>query len=170
MQTSKAVKGSEAHDLGLVDAIVPANELLNAARCWALEIFERRKPWISSLHKTEKLESLGEAREILKFARAQARKQAPNLKHPLVCIDVIEEGIACGPRAGLWKVFIFSSFILPGFLCTCVELRQYFIILIAGRRLMLLKNFCVQTLARAWSTSFLLNEEHQRFVYYFMNF
>ncbi|KNA11657.1 hypothetical protein SOVF_133270 [Spinacia oleracea] len=103
MLTSKAVKGSEAHDLGLVDAIVPANELLNAARCWALEIFERRKPWISSLHKTEKLESLGEAREILKFARAQARKQAPNLKHPLVCIDVIEEGIACGPRAGLWK-------------------------------------------------------------------
>lgn len=103
MLTSRAVKGSEAHNLGLVDAIVPENELLNTARRWALEILERRKPWVSSLYKTDKLEPLGEAREILKFARAQARKQAPNLNHPLVCIDVIEEGIASGPRAGLWK-------------------------------------------------------------------
>ncbi|XP_021741203.1 peroxisomal fatty acid beta-oxidation multifunctional protein MFP2-like [Chenopodium quinoa] len=103
MLTSKAVRGSEAHDLGLVDAVVPANELLSAARRWALDIVERRKPWVSSLYKTDKLEPLGEAREILKFARAQARKQAPNLRHPQVCIDVIEEGIASGPRAGLWK-------------------------------------------------------------------
>lgn len=103
MLTSKFVRGSEAHSLGLVDEIVPSNELLDTARRWALEILERRKPWVSSLYKTDKLEPLGEAREILKFARAQARKQAPNLKHPLVCIDVIEEGIASGPRAGLWK-------------------------------------------------------------------
>ncbi|KAI5021660.1 hypothetical protein ZWY2020_058390 [Hordeum vulgare] len=41
--------------------------------------------------------------EILKFARAQARKKAANLEHPLICIDVIEEGIVSGPRAGLWK-------------------------------------------------------------------
>ncbi|CAO2821994.1 unnamed protein product [Amaranthus hypochondriacus] len=103
MLMSKPIKGSEAHKCGLVDAIVPGNELLSTARRWALEILERRKPWVSSLYKTDKLESLGEAREILKFAREQARKQAPNLKHPLVCIDVIEEGIASGPRAGLWK-------------------------------------------------------------------
>lgn len=103
MLMSKPIKGSEAHKCGLVDAIVPENELLSTARRWVLEILERRKPWVSSLYKTDKLESLGEAREILKFAREQARKQAPNLKHPLVCIDVIEEGIASGPRAGLWK-------------------------------------------------------------------
>ncbi|KAL2922931.1 Glyoxysomal fatty acid beta-oxidation multifunctional protein MFP-a, partial [Bienertia sinuspersici] len=103
MLTSRAIKGSEAHNYGLVDAIVSGNELLNTARQWALQILERKKPWVSSLHKTDKLEPLGEAREILKFARAQAQKQAPNLKHPLVCIDVIEEGIASGPRAGLWK-------------------------------------------------------------------
>ncbi|KAJ8423104.1 hypothetical protein Cgig2_004702 [Carnegiea gigantea] len=103
LQTSKPVKGSEAHSLGLVDAVVPANELIDAARRWALDVAERKKPWVSSLYKTDKLEPLGEAREILKFARAQARKQAPNLKHPLVCIDVIEEGIVSGPRAGLWK-------------------------------------------------------------------
>ena len=95
-----------------MDAIVSPNELVNTARRWALEILERRRPWVASLYKTDKLESLGEAREILKFARAQVRKQAPNLKHPLVCIDVIEEGIVSGPRAGLWKVLIFLNVLL----------------------------------------------------------
>ncbi|GMN62390.1 hypothetical protein TIFTF001_031463 [Ficus carica] len=103
MLMSKPVKGEEALSLGLVDALVSPNELVSTARRWALEIVDRRRPWVSSLYKTDKVESLGEAREILKFARAQARKQAPNLKHPLVCIDVIEEGIVAGPRAGLWK-------------------------------------------------------------------
>ncbi|GLT32513.1 hypothetical protein SLA2020_071760 [Shorea laevis] len=103
MLTSKPVKGEEAHALGLVDAVVSPAELVKTARCWALDILARRKPWVASLYKTDKLEPLGEAREILQFVRAQARKQAPNLKHPLVCIDVVEEGIVSGPRAGLWK-------------------------------------------------------------------
>ena len=77
---------------------------MNTARQWALDIYECRRPWIKSLYKNDKLEPLGEAREILKFARAQAQKQAANLHHPLVCIDVVEEGIVAGPRAGLWKV------------------------------------------------------------------
>ncbi|URD90228.1 fatty acid beta-oxidation multifunctional protein [Musa troglodytarum] len=101
---SKPVKGEEAYKLGLVDALVPRDELVKTARFWALEVAACRKPWIRSLYKTDKLESLGDAREILKFARAQAQKQAANLQHPLVCIDVIEEGIVSGPRAGLWKV------------------------------------------------------------------
>ncbi|KAG6575075.1 hypothetical protein SDJN03_25714, partial [Cucurbita argyrosperma subsp. sororia] len=103
MLTSKPVKGEEAFSLGLVDAIVPSEELISTARKWALDISERRKPWIISLHRTDKLESLGDAREIFKFARAQIRKQAPNLRHPLVCIDVVETGVVSGPRAGLLK-------------------------------------------------------------------
>lgn len=103
MLTSKPVKGEEALSLGLVDAVASPAELISTARRWALDILERRKPWVASLYKTDKLEPLGEAREILNFARAQARKQGPNLSHPLVCIDVIEEGIVSGPRAGLWK-------------------------------------------------------------------
>lgn len=106
-QTSKPVKGEEAFSLGLVDAMVPSEELISTARKWALEISERRKPWNISLHRTDKLDSLGDAREIFKFARAQIRKQAPNLTHPLVCIDVVETGVVSGPRAGLWKVFVF---------------------------------------------------------------
>ena len=101
-----------------------ADALVNTARKWALDILERRRPWVTSLYKTDKIEPLGEAREILKFARAQARKQAPNLKHPLVCIDVIEQGIVSGPRTGLWKVVIclhyafFSLHINVAELCT----------------------------------------------------
>ncbi|KAI4317570.1 hypothetical protein L6164_025433 [Bauhinia variegata] len=103
MLTSKPVKGEEACSLGLVDAVVSPHELVNTARQWALDILEHRRPWVASLYKTDKIEPLGDAREIFKFARAQARKQAPNLKHPLVCIDVIEHGVVSGPRSGLWK-------------------------------------------------------------------
>ncbi|XP_044499625.1 glyoxysomal fatty acid beta-oxidation multifunctional protein MFP-a-like isoform X1 [Mangifera indica] len=103
MLTSKPVKGEEAHALGLVDALVAPNQLISTARQWALDILECRRPWVATLYKTDKLDPLGEAREIFKFARVQARKQAPNLKHPIVCIDVVEEGVVSGPRAGLLK-------------------------------------------------------------------
>lgn len=94
--------------MGLIDAVVPPAELLNTARRWALDIAERKKPWVSSVLKTDKLPPLGEAREIMKFARAQTRKQAPNLKHPLMCLDAVEVGIVSGSRAGLEKVFYLS--------------------------------------------------------------
>ncbi|XP_031386430.1 peroxisomal fatty acid beta-oxidation multifunctional protein MFP2-like isoform X1 [Punica granatum] len=103
MLTSKPIKGEEAHALGLVDAIVLPAELIKTARRWALDISEYRRPWVLSLYKTSKLEPLKEVREICKFARAQVQKEAPNVKHPLICIDVIEEGIISGPRVGLRK-------------------------------------------------------------------
>ncbi|XP_015084741.1 glyoxysomal fatty acid beta-oxidation multifunctional protein MFP-a-like isoform X1 [Solanum pennellii] len=106
MLTAKLVKGEEALDLGLVDAIVSSNQLLDTARKWALDIWEHKKPWnIASLYRTDKMESLGEAKEILKFARAQALRIAPNLHHPLAFVDVVEEGILSGPRAGLIKEY-----------------------------------------------------------------
>ncbi|CAL4895620.1 unnamed protein product [Urochloa decumbens] len=100
---SKHIRAEEAHQLGLVDAIVSPEELLRAARHWALDICESRRPWVRALSKTDKIEPPEQAREILKFARDQAQKRAPNLKHPLICIDVIKEGIVSGPRAGLRK-------------------------------------------------------------------
>lgn len=109
---SKPVNGKDALRLCLVDAIAPADELLGTARRWALDILDRRKQWAVSLYKTDKLEPLAEARVILNLARSQAREQNPNLTHPLVCIDVVEEGIVSGSRTGLWKVYInfpFSS-------------------------------------------------------------
>ncbi|KAK1293873.1 hypothetical protein QJS10_CPA16g01554 [Acorus calamus] len=101
--TSKPVKGKEAHALGLVDAIVPPDELIKSARLWALDIAENRKPWLITLYRNDKLESLAEARDIFKFVRAETRKRAANLQHPFVCIDCIEEGVVSGPRAGLRK-------------------------------------------------------------------
>lgn len=103
-QMSKRVNGEEARSLSLVDAIASADKLLAVARQWALDIYERRKPWIISLYKTEKLEPLREARAILKSARLRVQRESPNLNHPLVCIDVIEMGIVSDPRNALWKV------------------------------------------------------------------
>ncbi|XP_020583518.1 glyoxysomal fatty acid beta-oxidation multifunctional protein MFP-a [Phalaenopsis equestris] len=117
---SKSVKGEEGHSLGLVDAIVPPDQLVITARQWALDIIEFRRPWIRSLFKTDKLEPLGEAREILTFARAQAKKQAANLQHPLVCIDVIEEGIVSGPLAGLRKEASSFQQLLVSDTCKCL--------------------------------------------------
>ncbi|MCE5165728.1 hypothetical protein HAX54_011914 [Datura stramonium] len=106
MLTAKLVKGEEALDLGLVDAIVSPDQLLDTARKWALDIWEHKRPWnIASLHRTDKMESLSEAKEILKLARAQALRIAPNLYHPLAYIDVVEEGIVSSPRAGLIKEY-----------------------------------------------------------------
>ncbi|KAJ0981277.1 hypothetical protein J5N97_009532 [Dioscorea zingiberensis] len=99
---SKIIKGNEAHRLGLVDAIVPPNELLDTARRWALDIAECRRPWIRTLHKSDKLVTFEKAREIFKSVRAQA-KQGAYIQLPLECIDVIEEGILAGPLAGLRK-------------------------------------------------------------------
>lgn len=94
----------EGLKLGLIDAVVNSQELLKVSRQWALDIAERRKPWIRSLHRTDKLCSLAEAREILKMARQQAKRTAPNLPQHQACIDVIEEGIVHGGYSGVLKV------------------------------------------------------------------
>lgn len=108
MQMSKPIKGEGAFSAGLVDAITTTSDLLSTAKQWALDIAEHRRPWVISVYRTDRIEPLGEAREILQFARSQARKRAANLTHPLVTIDVIEEGIVNGPRAGLLKVVSIS--------------------------------------------------------------
>ena len=108
----------------MVDALASPNDLVNTARQWALDIYELRRPWIKSLYKTDKLEPLGEAREILKFARAQAQKQAANLHHPLVCIDVVEEGILGG---GLMGSGIATAMILSNYPVVLKEVNEKFL-------------------------------------------
>ena len=51
--------------------------------------------------RTDKLEPLGEALPILEFARAETRKRAPHLTHPLLCLDAIRTGVEQGGHAGL---------------------------------------------------------------------
>lgn len=93
--------------LGLIDAIVSPNELLKVARKWALDIADRRKPWIRTLHRTDKIGSLAEARVVLKSAREQAKRISPNTSHHLACVDVIEEGIVHGGYSGVLKVLLY---------------------------------------------------------------
>ncbi|XP_060174702.1 glyoxysomal fatty acid beta-oxidation multifunctional protein MFP-a-like isoform X2 [Lycium barbarum] len=101
---SKRVSGEVACNMRLVDAISPPDQLLGSACQWALDILECRRPWSINLFRTDRLAPLAEARTLLNSARAQIQKQNPNVIHPLVCIDVIEHGILCGPRNGLWKI------------------------------------------------------------------
>lgn len=78
--------------------------LLEAARKYALDLADGRRPRLISLTRTDRLESLGEALAILGFARAQVAQQARNLTHPLLCLDAIQYGVEHGGAAGLDKV------------------------------------------------------------------
>ncbi|CAK9172767.1 unnamed protein product [Ilex paraguariensis] len=100
---SKPIIAEEGRKLGLIDAVVPSEELLKVARKWALDILERRKPWIRSLHRTDKLGSLSEACDVLKMARQQAKQTAPIMPQRQACLDVIEEGIVHGGYSGVLK-------------------------------------------------------------------
>ena len=104
-QLSKPIFSEEGKKLGLIDSIASSEELLKESRLWALGIAESHKPWIRSVHRTDKIGSLSEAREILKAARQQVRKTAPNMPQHQVCLDVIEEGIVHGGYCGFLKVF-----------------------------------------------------------------
>ncbi|GAU37216.1 hypothetical protein TSUD_144500 [Trifolium subterraneum] len=111
MLTSKPITSEEGKKLGLIDAIVSPEELLKVSRLWALEIAERRKPWVRSLHITEKLGS--DAREVLATARQHVKKTAPHLPQQQACIDVIEHGIIHGGYSGvLREAEVFKKLVL----------------------------------------------------------
>ena len=109
MQLSKSISSEEGQKFGLVDALVPSGELLSTSRKWALDIALGRKPFLRSLHRTDKIGSLSEARAILKDTRQLAKKIAPNMPQHHACIDVIEEGIVHGGYSGVLKVTLTLS-------------------------------------------------------------
>ncbi|KAI3711607.1 hypothetical protein L1987_70146 [Smallanthus sonchifolius] len=113
MLTSKPILSEEGKKLGLIDAIVPPQDLLKVSRQWALDIAEARKPWVRSLHRTDKIGSLSEAREIIRNARQLAKRMAPNMPQHQACLDVIEEGVVHGGYAGVLKeVKVFNELVL----------------------------------------------------------
>ncbi|KAM7276073.1 hypothetical protein ACFE04_017939 [Oxalis oulophora] len=103
MLMSTPITSEEGNKLGLVDAVVPSQDLLQISRSWALEIADMRKPWLRTLHRTEKLGTLSESRDILKGARLQAQKTAPNMPQHQACLNVIEEGVVHGGYVGFEK-------------------------------------------------------------------
>lgn len=103
MLSSKPITSEEGKKLGLIDAIVASEELLKVSRQWALDIADRRKPWMHSLRRTDKIGSLSEARNVLKIASQQAKKTTPHLPQYQACLDAIEEGIVHGGYSGILK-------------------------------------------------------------------
>jgi len=102
MLTSKPVKAEAAAKLGLVDALVDSPAaLLDAARARALAIARGEAPRMLSLRRADKLPAFGEAAATVEFARAEALKRAPHLRHPQFCLDAVLAGIAEGGDAGL---------------------------------------------------------------------
>lgn len=94
----------EGKKLGLVDAITSPVDLLEVSRQWALDIADGRKPWLRTLHRTDKLGSLSEAHHILHTARQQAKQTARNMPQHQACLDCIEEGVVHGAYSGVLKV------------------------------------------------------------------
>ncbi|KAI3836736.1 hypothetical protein MKW92_036113, partial [Papaver armeniacum] len=123
MLTSKAIMSEEGKKLGLIDAVVSKEELLKVARLWALDIAERRKPWISSLQRTDKLGSLAEARQVIQVAREQSRMTAPNMPQHQACLDAVEEGVLFGGYSGLIKEKELTN---PNVLYTSKSLVHFF--------------------------------------------
>ncbi|KAM0037083.1 putative isomerase, 3-hydroxyacyl-CoA dehydrogenase, Enoyl-CoA hydratase [Helianthus debilis subsp. tardiflorus] len=103
MLTSKPVLSEEGKKLGLIDAIVPPQQLLKVSRQWALDIAEKRKPWTRSLHRTDKIGSLSEALEIIKVVRQQVKRSVSNMPQHQACLDVIQEGVVLGGYHGVLK-------------------------------------------------------------------
>lgn len=54
--------------------------------------------------RTDKLEDLGAALQILSFAAAETLKRAPHLQHPHLTLDAIRAGLEHGGQAGLLAV------------------------------------------------------------------
>ena len=72
----------EGKKLGLIDSLVASEELLRVSWQWALDIANMHKPWVRSLHRTDKIGSLSEARNLINIARQQARNTAP------ICLSI----------------------------------------------------------------------------------
>ncbi|KAH6778997.1 Enoyl-CoA hydratase/isomerase family [Perilla frutescens var. hirtella] len=100
---SRSITSEDGRKLGLVDAVVPSEELLQVSRQWAVDISETCKPWIRSLHRTDKLCSLDEVHDVLENARKHFEQTDKNMPQYQACLDVIEEGIIHGGYHGVLK-------------------------------------------------------------------
>ncbi|KAJ3694535.1 hypothetical protein LUZ60_010015 [Juncus effusus] len=113
MLQSKSIKSQEGHKLGLIDKIVPQSDLIRVSREWALDMAEGRKPWVSSLRRTDRLPPLSDARQILKAAREQVKSRFGNMPQHIACLDSIEEGIVSGGYSGVLKeAVLFKELVL----------------------------------------------------------
>jgi len=105
MLTSKPLKGPAAAKAGLVDHLVKGGpkELMEVANQLAVQLAAGMATRHHSLTRSDKLVPAQEAAPLLELARMQVKKTQPNLVHPLMCVDAVEEGVRNSAAAGLAK-------------------------------------------------------------------
>lgn len=97
---TRPLTAMEAMEAGLIDEVIVSGDVVQKACSHALDIYEERFPWKKSIERVDRMESCEEALCVLRRARAQVKKDHPNLVHPLLCMDVMEEGVLKGGLAG----------------------------------------------------------------------
>ena len=99
MLSSRQVKAEEALRLGILDEVVPSDELVPRAAALARELgkTERRV----ARERSDRLEPEAEWREILARAGRELQKKQPHVTHPSACLEAIEHGLVHGGCAGL---------------------------------------------------------------------
>lgn len=98
---AKNLKAAEAQKLGLVDAVVPAKDLLAAASKLALEIAEGKKPRRKALYLEDKVKDKLSNEKVLAGAREMVAKKFKNVEHGNVYLQCVETGLKQGGEAGL---------------------------------------------------------------------
>lgn len=101
--TGKKIPAKNAQKLGLVDAIVPPNQLLLAAGKLALEIAAGKVPRRISSKLNDKIGSYEMGKAVIETARAGALKKNRALPQPFAYLEAVEEGVKNGFDAGLKK-------------------------------------------------------------------
>mmetsp|Transcript_9223 Transcript_9223/g.33812 ORF Transcript_9223/g.33812 Transcript_9223/m.33812 type:complete len:730 (+) Transcript_9223:121-2310(+) len=101
MLTSKPVGSGEALELGLADAEVPPAQVWAAAKDLVLAMAGGQKPIRRTLHLVDKLGDVEGELQMVNFAKAQAVKKMPQVRHPGVCCDVVAYGLKEGGVRGL---------------------------------------------------------------------
>jgi len=105
--------GKEGLECGLIDELASSSDLIKVARRLALDIADKPKPFIRSLHRTDRLCSVSEAMEIIETARQIAKTLSPNTPQQGGCLDAIEEGIVNGGLKGIQKeAAVFAELVL----------------------------------------------------------
>jgi len=110
MVNAKRMRPLEALACGAVDAVVPRDELLSAARAWVLANPQARQPWDVPGFRAPGADTFDWAasREAL-LERTHGRYPAP-----LACFDAVRDGIARPIEQGLQIESRYSATLLPG--------------------------------------------------------
>jgi len=99
----RPVKPQRALDLGLVDEVVPADELLDRAVAFAIERVKEGGPYPKSRERADKLPDAGMVEQIFQMAAMQVQKQAGQMTAPLKALEAVKVGVVEGYEQGRVK-------------------------------------------------------------------